>query len=337
MHVINLTQENIQPFVQLAPLELIDELADAFHFGLGAVKKLEDGTNAAVGILLYDVSEEEYQSPDMGDDVSLKWLYVAQDYRQQGIANGLMKTFSELMNTAGVLSVVCEASAFADANLLCEFLERWGFAFSYQKKYELTMTLEEMLEYAFFEETADMDDIKPIQVLSGLQLRKRLEQLAAGHQRLQRLLDSENWEWIDPDISCAVEGGGQIKSVFLVRQRVSGVFEPVFLYGNRENKKEILAMLRFAAAQAYLHLPLDSVVRLSCRSDVAARLIEWLFTDKEPLVIRYAEAIAMPDQFRKLRDIDRQLLVLEQMEEQLTWERLIEQAQEADENEGGLS
>ena len=328
MRVINLTQENIQPFVQLAPLELIDELADAFHFGLGAVAETEDGTAAAVGILLYDVSEEEYQSSDTGNDVWLKWLYVAQDYRQQGIADGLMETFSELLNESGISSAACEAPALAEADLLCEFLEQWGFTFSYQKKYELTMTLEELLTYPFFEETVDAGDVRPIRVLSGLQLRKKLEQLAVHNQRMRELSDPEEWEWIDPDISCAIEKGGQIQSVFLVRQRVSGVLEPVFLYGSRENKKEILALLRFAAVQAHLNDPMDTPVRLSGRSEAAARLIGWLFVGQEPLVVRYGEAVAMAEQFRKLWDIDRQLLVLEQLEEQLTWERLIEQAKD---------
>lgn len=328
MRVINLTQENIQPFVQLAPLELIDELADAFHFGLGAVAETEDGTVAAVGILLYDVAEEEYWSSDTGNEVWLRWLYVAQDYRQQGIADGLMETFAELLNESGVSSVACEAPAFADADLLCEFLEQWGFTFSYQKKYELTMTLEELLAYPFFEETPDVNDVKPIRVLSGLQLRKKLEQLAVRNERLRGLLDPEEWEWIAPNISCAVDRGGQLRSIFLVRQRVSGVLEPVFLYGNRENKKEVLAMLRFAAVQAYLNAPMDTPVRLSCRSEAAARLIGWLFADQEPLVVRYGEAAAMPEKIRKLWDIDRQLLALEQSEEQLAWERLIAQAED---------
>lgn len=326
--VINLTLENIQPFVQLAPLEMIDELADAYHFALGAVTEDENGQpGQAAGILFYDLVEEMHGQTY----VQLKWIYVAQDARRQGIGDDMMEKFSEILDEAQVTAAMCEAPSSADADLLCAWLGEWGFDFSYQKKYELTLTLEELLDYGFFENLMDLNDVRTLRQISGIQLKKRLEQLAVNHAQLRGLLEPEEWEWIDQDLSCVVEAAGQITGVFLVRQRISGILEPVFLYGNRKNKKEILKLIQFAAVQAHLnHLP-DTQVRLNCRSEAAARLIEWLFPDMEPMVVRHGEAYAMPDEFRQLRELERELDIIGRQEEELFIEHMIDANHEMEE------
>ena len=328
MIIINLTLENIQPFVQLAPLEMIDELADAYHFALGAVTGEENGQpGSAVGILLYDLVEE----PGTQTYVQLKWIYVAQDNRQQDIGNEMMEKFADIINEARIPAAMCEVSALADADPLCAWLEEWGFDFSYEKKYELTLTLEELLDYAFFEETFDLRDLKPIRQISGLQLHKKLDQLAVTNGQLRELLDPGEWEWIAPDISCVVEAAGQIRGIFLVRQLVSGVLEPVFLYGNRKNKKEILEMIQFAAVQAHLnHLP-ETQVRLRSRSEAAARLIEWLFPDMEPMIVRHGESFAMSEAFCQLREFESELHALEELEESMVIEHMIADGHEMEE------
>lgn len=98
--------------------------------------------------------------------------------------------------------------------------------------------------------------------------------------------------WVDVDISCGTEENGEIRGLFLMKRQLSGVLEPVFLHGSRERKADIAAMLQFAAIRAFLKYSMDTPVHIVCRSDVSPLLVERLFPDQEPLVVRHGEAVA---------------------------------------------
>ena len=125
MIITNITSENSEAYEQLMPEDMYMELADASHFALGAVVQETAGTDhtadsrsgLAAGILLYDLIEEEGEIPY----VLLKWIYVAQDFRNKGAANALMEKFYAILNEAGLTNVVCEIPTSPDDDLLCFF------------------------------------------------------------------------------------------------------------------------------------------------------------------------------------------------------------------------
>lgn len=280
MIITRITQQNMDAFAPLIPEELLYEVADPAHFALGAV-----WTGYAVGVLLYELIEGEEEMPY----VQLKWLYTAQDFRKQGVANALMECFYTILNEAGIKNLMCEIPASPDDDILCAFLRAWDFSFSWRKKYELTLTLEELLEYAFFEEQIDLRAVRPLSVLSRAQINRKLELLSATNERAKQLLKPGGWDLIDAGISCGTEENGEIRGLFLLKQQLSGMLEPVFLYVGREQKADIASMFQFAAIQAYLKYPTNTSVHVVCRSDAAAVLVERMFPDREPLVVRHGE------------------------------------------------
>ncbi len=259
MMITRITQQNMDAFAPLIPQELLSEVADPAHFALGAVR-----TGYAVGILLYELIEGEEEIPY----VQLKWIYTAQSFRNQGVANALMECFYTILNESGITNLMCEIPALPDDDLLCAFLRAWGFSFSWQKKYELTLTLEELLDYAFFEEQIDLRAVRPLSVLSRTQINRKLEQLSATNERAKQLLKPGGWDLIDAGISCGTEENGEIRGLFLLKQQL---------------------MFQFAAIQAYLKYPVDTNMHVVCRSDAAAVLVERMFPDREPLVVRHGE------------------------------------------------
>ena len=72
-------------------------------------------------------------------------------------------------------------------------------------------------------------------------------------------------------------------------EQLSGMLEPVFLYTGRDQKADIVSMFQFAAIQAYLKYPTDTRMHVVCRSDATAVLVERMFPDREPLVVRHGE------------------------------------------------
>lgn len=280
MKITRVTQQNMDAFAPLIPEELLSEVADPAYFTLGAVR-----TGYAVGVLLYELIEGEEEMPY----VQLKWIYTAPNFRDQGVADALMESLYTILNESGITDLMCELPALPDDDLLCAFLRAWGFSFSWQKKFELTMTLEELLEYAFFEEQIDLRAVRPLSVLSRSQINRKLEQLSAVNERAKQLLKPGGWDLIDAGISCGTEENGEIRGLFLLKQQLSGMLEPVFLYVGREQKADIASMFQFAAIQAYLKYPTNTSVHVVCRSDAAAVLVERMFPDREPLVVRHGE------------------------------------------------
>lgn len=310
MIITNITEQNMQAFEPLAPQDMLEALADEAHFALGAVQEEEDGQPGyAVGILLYDLVEDEETSY-----VQLNWLYVAQDYRRMGAGNALMEKFYDILNTAQIAGTLCEVPASLDNELLCAFLESWDFSFTYQKKYELTLSLEEILEYPFFEETIDLTGVKPLQVLSQSQVRNRLKQFSGTDPQAEQVLQPEEWELVDHDISCGVMETGELRGLFLIQQR-SGVLETVCLLGSRERKNDIFAMLQFAAVQAFLKYPLETTVHIMCRSDASAALVEALFPDQEPLVVRHGEVTPKSEKEEAMAELTTLMAQLQRLEE----------------------
>ena len=321
MIITNITSENSEAYEQLMPEDMYMELADASHFALGAVVQETAGTDhtadsrsgLAAGILLYDLIEEEGEIPY----VLLKWIYVAQDFRNKGAANALMEKFYAILNEAGLTNVVCEIPTSPDDDLLCFFLEAWGFSFTYRKRYELTLSLEEMLEYPFFEDPISLKAVKPIRVMSRTQIKQELSRLAASDRQAKKLLQPEGWDRIDTDISCGTEEAGTIRGIFLVRRRFSRTLEPLFLHGSRENRSDIAGMLQYAAIQAVCKYPLDTLVHITCRNMAFASLIEALFPDQEPYVVRHGEVSGVDQALAELADIEKALDELQSLEEKI--------------------
>ena len=304
MIITNITQKNVHAFHPLAPLYLFGELADEFHFAMGAVTvDAEDAAQTAGGVLLYDLIEEDGRTPY----ILLRWLYVAQEHRQWGIATALMEKFYAVLNQAGISDVMCELPVSPDDDILCAFLEKWGFSFDYQKKNELTISLEELLEYTFFEEIPDLMAVKPLRILSGAQIKAALEQFSVTNEQAMKWKQKEEWEWIDPDVSCAIESAGTIRGLFLVRQQLSGTLEPVFLQGRREKKKEVLDMIQYAAIHAYLKHPSQTPVLILCRSEASAAIVERLFADRQPLYVRHGETVGQLEELQPLTELEQEI------------------------------
>ncbi len=298
MIIIRITQQNMDAFEPLIPKELLSEMADPAHFALGAVMNVGESRENeqadqlepaqpgyGVGILLYELIEEEGELPY----VQLKWIYTAQEFRKQGVADALMECFYTILNESGISNLMCELPALPDHSLLCAFLRAWGFSFTWQKKYELTLNLEELLDYAFFEEQIDLRAVKPLHVLSRSQVNRKLKQLSTANERAKQLLEPGGWDLMDAGISCGTVENGEIRGLFLLKQQLSGMLEPVFLYAGREEKADLASMFQFAAIQAYLKYPTDTCLHVVCRSDAAVVLVERMFPDREPLVVRHGE------------------------------------------------
>ena len=61
-------------------------------------------------------------------------------------------------------------------------------------------------------------------------------------------------------------------------------------------------MLQYAAIQAVCKYPLDTLVHITCRNMAFASLIEALFPDQEPYVVRHGEVSGVDQSLAELAD-----------------------------------
>lgn len=298
MVITAITTKNDIPFRNLAPKEMLDELVKEGHFGIGAVygteEKGSDSRNAgyAVGLLLFEVREEEGISY-----VALKWLYVAREYRGLGIGNTLMEKFYQILEKTGVegpAGIVCDVPMPEEYDLLCDFLEKWNFRFEFRNLYECKMELGELLEYPFFEDERDTEGILPLKNLPK-QVIQDAVRFCLEEEGLTELPAAV--EDYDLEISCAAAENGCMKALFLVGRHTGEWLEPVLLHrlGKTEADRdgEILDLLYFTAQNAAKRYSEDTQISLVCRSRRTGILLDRLFPDRQPSVVRHGEYIAV--------------------------------------------
>ena len=176
MIITSVVKSNRAPFMNLAPKELMENLDLEERFALGAIDNDENGKFAS-GILIFDVWEG---SGGGGNSIAavLKWIYVSKEGRRRGAADAMMKKMLDLLGGNGVEAVICDLPMDGEYNLLCGYLEEWGFDFAIQESYELEVPLRK-LNRPPFTEKLQTDSIVPFSALPS-------RTIAAGTARLKK-------------------------------------------------------------------------------------------------------------------------------------------------------
>lgn len=140
--IIQITETTVKAYEHMIAPEQLYPLDRPGHYCLGAVAE-KDGKETAAGILVFDISEGSV-GEESAIAAQIQWLYVEEDFRNQGIGNELMTELYRILNQAEIFPVLCDIPFPEEYNELCAFLEDWGFAFSLIDKYEFRTTLEKL-------------------------------------------------------------------------------------------------------------------------------------------------------------------------------------------------
>ena len=223
MFVVTVDEKNRSLFEHMVAEEFFDPLNKEGRYVLGAIGEDEYGMYAA-GVLSFEVIDD-YDGENRFLIGMLRWLYVAEEFRNRGAADALMEEYFRLLAHSGIELAICDLPFDTHYDELCIYLEGWGFSFSLTERFEMRMTMQEVLEIPELWGKASQDVI-PLNKLKKDELKKIIRK-------------AEEQDYIDPDfrdkikgcdkkISAAVYQNGEIKGLAVIYPVTSDILEISF-------------------------------------------------------------------------------------------------------------
>lgn len=279
MIITTIDPKNEAVFADLIPEDLFEKMKLPSVFALGAIAEEEQRT---AGVLLFSV-EEGVSGEEELIVATLLWLYVAPSYRGTGAADLLMETFWDVMDKSGVENILCDVPMSEEYNELCAYLESWGFQFFLWDQYELTVQLQDFLELPALKGKPGAG-IKPLRMVDKADFRRFLDRVRMLPGVLQELPEISSA--YEEDVSCVHMDDMGIDGALLVQKTSSGTLE-VLLFRALSNQQQNMGMLaRYSLGAAVEKYSPETPVHFVCRLEAMANVIDKMFPDASPLLVR---------------------------------------------------
>ncbi len=286
--IIQITDITAEAYEHMVPPEQLYPLDEPGHYCLGAVDE-KDGELTAVGILIFDVLEGT-NGIDLDIAAVLNWLYVEEAYRGQGYGNALMEELYRILNDAGIYPLICDVPFPAEYNRLCAFLENWGLEFTLVDKFEFRTTLGEVRRNKHFEGKKPTGKVISMADMTAQEWKNLKKVLVKEPMHLEFL---ENPHFYDGELSCVYCSGDQVQAIFVVRSYKDSILIPELLMGfTSGSSAQLYQLLLYALEKTDGEFGDDAQILVCCQSAGSAALIDGLFPDAEPELVRRGVYIA---------------------------------------------
>lgn len=291
MFVVTVDEKNRHLFEHMAPEEFFDPLDKEGHYVLGAIGEDEQGMYAA-GVLAFDVIDD-YDGEDRLLIGMLRWLYVAEEFRNRGAADALMEEYFRLLAYAGIELAVYDLPFNTEYDGLCMYLEGWGFSFFLTERFELRLNMQEVIDIPELWGKSS-HNVKPINSLDKEEIK-------------QVIRKAEELDYIDPDfrdklkgcdkkISAVVYRNNEIKGLAVMYPLASNILEISFF---RMFEKEAAGMkdLIYHVTEQMLERYGEQVqIRALCRDEISANMISKLFPHIQPILVHRGICITLDEE-----------------------------------------
>lgn len=241
MKYIRLIKKQINTFSAIADVDELRDVGDPYSDmdAFGALDNKEE-KNVAAGVIIFTYKYDN----DNNTEVDIRWLYVDEDYRNQGVGTGLLKNALSAVPQNTLYSSTIVFLHNNKSPLLISFLEKKGYRVYRHTLYEMHSTVKRV---------CDVPALKDNEILGGT---VSLDKLKITD--MKNLIDRAPGEWkkdlrririesIEPYISSVYVGKDRmVEGLLLIRIRQGGALEPVF-YRADQNDKEIMRSLFTAA------------------------------------------------------------------------------------------
>ena len=274
--VYTLNEESINPFKNLISSDDLLRIGMDNVYTLGSIR-FKNGQKTAAGVLMFTVFSPE----DVNDEpvARIDWLFVAEEFRGDHVADDLMAAMYDTLNKAGVTAVTCEVPTVdLLPMMLCDFLSAWSIFFSLEPFEDFNSTLGEVISYNSL--SGKVSDKVSILSLKDMGIKKFTSEILsvmseAGDKNYK--LDDINT--LEPDLSLISKSPSGGKAFLLVDIMPSGILKIRKMIGNPSSKKLFLDMLKAAAKCAAEKYDPQTKILAQIDSDVSAKLIDYMFPD----------------------------------------------------------
>lgn len=297
--VIWVKEEEMELFMPLIPAKMQEAVISGDWFCLGALAEPsgEEEEREAAGVMLFSPEEGVSIGNEQSTMIILHWLYVAEEYRNQGLANEMMDGLADALDDSPAEGVVCDVPFGSEYDLAEAFFVSWGFQFDVVDSHEMTITKEDCRK-----QVSDQNKMESLSLAtagdmpSGMASILELSQEAFRDavrtaKKLEKSgyydLISEFREDYTGDMSYVIQHDGQVSSIVLFEGDAESDLHMVMLATlNPKGEKELLKLLHYVAGYYYLNYPEGTNVRLTLGTERSRKLAGHIFPGKEPVMVR---------------------------------------------------
>lgn len=287
--LIRITEEVADAYDNMAAPEILYPIDAPGHYVIGSVT-YENDTNendaqpVSSGLLIFDVNES-----DGIIGAELRWLYVAEAYRQRGIANELMTEFYRLLNTQSIRWVSCDVPLPQEYNLLCAFLEEWGFTFQLVDDPIFHANISQLAAAKAFSSVKHQQG-KGICSIRQLHPEEWNDLCRQYWKTTGRSLEKQSRSDYEQDVSCVIYQQHMLAGVFLLSSNGRGTLMPELLNCFTGNPKIVIyQLLLYALCAAEQVYGGEGQFLMRCTSRLAVTLVSHLYPDIQPSLTRHGQ------------------------------------------------
>lgn len=266
---IHAFQEILPPYKQYQPAQRLGCVVDDTAVGSAVVYMTEDGYN-------------------------LSWLWVAPEYRGQGIGGALLDEICEIAaeshTTGRELTVTYPADAPWGA-VLEYMLWKRGFSVLVYTYPQYCVTREQLMTSPLMTRAkrGKRSGIVPLSQLTKLQLR---ELVVENRQRKNYIISHADFERVDEERSMVLLQDGSVEGLLLVSTaEADDILNLDLLYLSKAALNWSLALLRQTAQTALEHPAGLRELRFICIDEAGTRLCEKLLGVQQTVAVRYCHAV----------------------------------------------
>ena len=254
--VTRINPDNIKVYRNLISDEYYDDIVAGRKRALGAVR-MKAGRSRCAGIAVYRIDVQTITNAPV---IKLDWIYVAQEFRRQGVANMLMAELAGLamQDDEAFISVNMNIPDASDREMQEEFdalegfIRSWNFRLNVDAGRVFRISIESLKDNKYF--NGQPEGVKSLAELgsSGREMIQRFfRQHNKDYDEKMRVFAYEHYDFFDPDVSCAIVTGGVITAIFLVHRYISGNYRyEIMRFSHNTDPAIILQMLRHGYRRA---------------------------------------------------------------------------------------
>lgn len=291
MIITTINEVNCSVFEKLMPEGLFSMLMMPGYFALGAIYEEEDEKYAA-GVLVFEVTEG-FNGEENFIGAVLQWMYVADQFRQKGIGDALMKEVLRILESSEIELLRCDLPMGEEYDFLCFYLEQWGFEFRLMENYECDVTLEELLQNPFWKQK-NKNRVEPLSEFSDKTVIQGIQQFQDTPYMPLDL--EEALDLCDKDVSCAIWEEGSIKGLLMMQKKGKEKLELLFARSLNGKPEHMIDLFLFAAKQLQKKYTAETKIHMKCYLESSAKLIAHFIPQAQPLLVRRGVLAVMEEE-----------------------------------------
>ena len=296
--IIWVKEKELDGFLPLIPADMQEAIRSGEWFCLGALTDVPgEESKLCAGVLIFSAEDGLSYGQDILTMIRIRWIYVAESLREQGLGNELMEALSDILKDNPAEGILVDVPFGPEYDLAEDFFSGWGFDFEVIQSPEIVISkADAVLRHGSLEKAKEIvlsrlkgirDDIRPLKQVPVEAFRRALNEMVRRSDTLYHVNISDDPMDYDREMSCAVMKEEKVSSLVLYDRNGEKELRMILMASLSPNAAtELGNLLAYVAALYYVRESDDTVVKIVMESPKTVELFNHVFASSEPDLIR---------------------------------------------------